>query len=321
MDRFKNVLVAITPGRIDPVALRSIGRFAETNQARLTLIDVVEALPGWRRSVNVEGRVIDVQDAIVDERRDQIRRYAEITGQADAEVIVTTGKPFVELIRHVLENDCDLLFVGEKRASHPRYSGLSPAVMQLLRKCPIPVWIVRPSREQREVVLALVDPDPTDPDRDSLNDLVVQLGVSMCRRQGSELHVAHAWHMVGESALTSGVFTAIPPGEYKAIRGELAGLRQAALDRLVQRHDVATVGAKVHLVAGSPDEVLPDLARDLGATLIVMGTVARTGLSGLIMGNTAETILRSVDCSVLALKPEGFETPVRAGRRHSTGTS
>jgi nucleotide-binding universal stress UspA family protein len=41
-----------------------------------------------------------------------------------------------------------------------------------------------------------------------------------------------------------------------------------------------------------------------------MGTVSRTGIRGLIIGNTAETILRSVRCSVLAVKPEGFVTPV-----------
>jgi nucleotide-binding universal stress UspA family protein len=41
-----------------------------------------------------------------------------------------------------------------------------------------------------------------------------------------------------------------------------------------------------------------------------MGTVARTGISGFVMGNTAETILSQIDCSVLAIKPPGFETPV-----------
>jgi nucleotide-binding universal stress UspA family protein len=42
-----------------------------------------------------------------------------------------------------------------------------------------------------------------------------------------------------------------------------------------------------------------------------MGTVARTGIEGLLIGNIAETILRRVDSSVLAVKPHGFETPVR----------
>jgi len=41
-----------------------------------------------------------------------------------------------------------------------------------------------------------------------------------------------------------------------------------------------------------------------------MGTVARTGIPGLIIGNTAESILSDIDCSLLAVKPEGFVTPI-----------
>jgi len=44
--------------------------------------------------------------------------------------------------------------------------------------------------------------------------------------------------------------------------------------------------------------------------LIVMGTVAMTGMPGFIIGNTAEAILQQVYCSVLAIKPEGFHSPV-----------
>jgi len=43
---------------------------------------------------------------------------------------------------------------------------------------------------------------------------------------------------------------------------------------------------------------------------VVMGTVARTGVPGFIMGNTAETILNHINCSVLAIKPQGFVTPI-----------
>jgi nucleotide-binding universal stress UspA family protein len=45
--------------------------------------------------------------------------------------------------------------------------------------------------------------------------------------------------------------------------------------------------------------------------LIVMGTVGRSGISGLFIGNTAEKVLQKVDCSVLAVKPEGFVSPVK----------
>jgi nucleotide-binding universal stress UspA family protein len=41
-----------------------------------------------------------------------------------------------------------------------------------------------------------------------------------------------------------------------------------------------------------------------------MGTVARTGIAGFFMGNTAESILTQLECSVLTLKPQGFVSPV-----------
>ena len=55
---------------------------------------------------------------------------------------------------------------------------------------------------------------------------------------------------------------------------------------------------------------IPNLVKRIDADIIVMGTVARTGIPGFFMGNTAETILNQINCSVLAIKPRGFKTPV-----------
>ena len=49
--------------------------------------------------------------------------------------------------------------------------------------------------------------------------------------------------------------------------------------------------------------------------LLVMGTVARTGVSGLLIGNTAESVLDHVRCSVIAVKPPGFVTPIQLPAR------
>ena len=66
----------------------------------------------------------------------------------------------------------------------------------------------------------------------------------------------------------------------------------------------------VHLLKGDPADVIAEFAKTGRVDLIVMGTVARTGIAGLLIGNTAETILQRVDCSVLAVKPDGFVSPV-----------
>jgi universal stress protein E len=67
---------------------------------------------------------------------------------------------------------------------------------------------------------------------------------------------------------------------------------------------------QTHLVKGWARKEIPIMAKRLEADLVVMGTVARTGIPGFAMGNTAETILSQLDCSVLAIKPPGFATRV-----------
>jgi nucleotide-binding universal stress UspA family protein len=41
-----------------------------------------------------------------------------------------------------------------------------------------------------------------------------------------------------------------------------------------------------------------------------MGTLGRTGIAGLFIGNTAEDVLRETHTAVLAAKPDGFVSPI-----------
>jgi len=56
--------------------------------------------------------------------------------------------------------------------------------------------------------------------------------------------------------------------------------------------------------------VIPELVKHKDIDLIVMDTIGRTGIPGMIMGNTAERLLDRVECSILAIKPEGYISPV-----------
>lgn len=290
--------------------LRAAARQAQATGARLTVLDVVEPLPARRRTVTIEGRSVDLQKVLLDEREERLQTALTDAGISDAEIHVTAGIPFVEVIRHAVSNECDLVIVGHSAPPEGGYRSVAPAIMQLLRTCPVPVWVMCPSRARKLRALALVDPDPADPARDSLNDKVLELATTLVRREDGDLHVAHAWELAGESTLRSSPFLSVPAREVDLMARAAAEEHRLQLENLAERHGVPEMGGELHLVEGPADDVLPELARRLHINLIVMGTVARTGLSGLIMGNTAETILRSVGCSVLTVKPDGFVSPV-----------
>ena len=59
----------------------------------------------------------------------------------------------------------------------------------------------------------------------------------------------------------------------------------------------------IHITEGDPDDVVEIMAKEIEADLVVIGSVAREGLSGVLLGNTAERIVDRVSCDVLVIKP------------------
>ena len=68
--------------------------------------------------------------------------------------------------------------------------------------------------------------------------------------------------------------------------------------------------SRIEIRQGHAEDAIARFVVAEGIELTVMGTVARRGISGLLFGNTAERILQRLLCSVLAVKPDGFVSPV-----------
>lgn len=68
----------------------------------------------------------------------------------------------------------------------------------------------------------------------------------------------------------------------------------------------------LHMPGGTTADMLPQAARDLGASLVVMGAVSRSRLENVIVGSTAERALDQLPCDVLIIKPPSFVGPVAA---------
>jgi universal stress protein E len=62
--------------------------------------------------------------------------------------------------------------------------------------------------------------------------------------------------------------------------------------------------SQLHIKEGPADALIPDVCKQLKAVVTIIGTVARTGLSGALMGNTAEVVLDALESDVLVLKPD-----------------
>ena len=322
MKRFKRILCVVEPRQdVEPVLERAVS-LAQNNQATLTVVSVAPRVTAGISMPDGGPISLELQKAAIADSRQQLENaVAPFQSQITIDVKVLMGTAFLEIIREVLRHSHDLVIKApEDPAWLDRLFGTDD--MHLLRKCPCPVWLVKHSSSKSyRQILAAVDvdagyPKPERTIRHKLNNNVLELAISLSLSDFAELHVAHAWEGVSESALR-GAFHQRPAAEVIAHDEQVRKLHDAGLDDLLSdvvksRNEDALgyLSPKKHLVKGQARKEIPRLAKSLKADLVVMGTVARIGVAGLFIANTAEAILEQIECSVLAVKPEGFETPV-----------
>jgi len=305
MNRFRNISLVYECG---PSTLARAAKLAHENRARLTVLyPIKELAPAWSHLTVGQTR-IDVRKMVHQEARARLKEVVEslkLQGvRAAARLVV--GEPFLEIIRDVMAHGRDLVIMTAEGKGGLRERLFGSTSMHLMRKCPAPVLVMKPGRQKSfRRIVAAIDPDTKGGTRDTLNSTILELASSLSVREDAALHVVHAWTFYGE-ALVRG----------RGIHSQLVDLeiakedkrRRELIDALLARHAIAK--AQVHCMKGDAASVMAHFVTKNKIDMLVMGTVCRSGIPGLIIGNTAERVLDNVDCSVLTVKPAGFVSPV-----------
>jgi universal stress protein E len=297
MKRFKNILCVVSPEEQYRYILERAVTLAENNQAQLT-VAVIIASPEEETTILSQALQTFTQ-----------AYQTHIT----IEYLVLNGNSFLEIVAAVLRNNHDLVI---KQAKNGGYVAklLGNDDIGLLRKCPCPVWLVKDGEKSNYTsIMAAIDfnLEASDSPHNKLNQQIIEMAVSLALSDFSALHFVHVWDAPGEMTIRSWSDTPeVTAMSY--IEGERIG-HQRALDQVKEQlreqlgaETYAYLSPNFHLQRGNPTTALPEAATYLKVDLVIMGTVARTGIAGLLIGNTAEAVLSQLQCAVLAIKPEGF---------------
>ncbi|MEL6919855.1 MAG: universal stress protein [Pseudomonadota bacterium] len=314
---FKSVL-AIWDSDAHTAMLMATADLAARHGAALTVLSCIERPADLailsRLAKATEDEI--VSQLVADRRAALQTAVGAISNVDDVRAVVTVGKPFVEIIRHVIHNDTDLVVKTAEAFQSGRSIFTASTDQHLVRKCPCPVW-VRGAGDTRgaQTILATVDVDIADAAEPEtltrLNEAVLTAALNMATGMNSKIYVLHAWEALAEG-LVFAFSSAEDSREAAAIYvGEVEANRHRALDALVLPYATGNAFPVIpKLVRGAIREVIPAQCAALQADVVVMGTVARTHLSGIIIGNTAEDMLNGTKTPVLAVKPPGFVSPL-----------
>lgn len=204
MRDFKRILVHADTLVASNPAVERAAALARHVDADLTMVDVASGLPKHARRLLPES----LRARLVPDRSARLSAMAgELAAGAGRGVRISTavleGRPDVAIVRQVLEGRFDVLLKSHAR---PAGGAGAPAIdvldMQLLRKCPCPVWLVDPEPPRNGRVLAAIDPNPEDAIEQALNHRIVELALYLVEAEYRELVILNVWNAFGESLLS-----------------------------------------------------------------------------------------------------------------------
>ncbi len=312
-----NSLLAVCDGSAgDETTLRLATDVLREHGGELMVMGIVERPAGLPKLAKHAG--IDPEDIVHRLVADERERLNEMVSDlsVSAKVDVCCGKPFLEIIREVISKDRDLVIkAAEAWAGAPR-NLFTSTDQHILRKSPAPVWLHMPDTPRPpRAVLAAVDVDleaSSQPDTlQALNKRVVETAAMTAHLTGAVMHVLHAWSAAGEGMVWMWSNASDPKQEVDAYLQSVFDQSRRSIEELIDGLDAPPARLKKHSVRGSARDVIPKKVVDLGIDILVMGSVARTGIPGLVIGNTAEDVLNRVESSVVIVKPPGYVSPVK----------
>jgi universal stress protein E len=293
-------------GSVPDHVLDRVGRLARGLDAELELFHCFHELPQVPSGQSASGASVPER---TEEKRRDLERVADRLRDQGLEVSTSVhcDFPIYEgIVRQVLRHGPDLLVVPASRIGLAGPRILSYTDARLIEACPCPLLFVRTDEVYSEgPVIAALDPLHAHAKPAELDERIVASAQTLSQALApAPVHLYHAVSPGGSSS--SGGVTAAA-GQAAREKANWAA-REQAIRKIAHRHELSERCVYVEL--GDVESRLPEYAREMRASAVVMGAVSRSYPERALFGHTAEKVLDALECDVLIVKPEGFRSPV-----------
>jgi len=305
MATISNILVIVDPTAQEHPAVEKAARIAEKYRSRLELYvcDTKEA-HALRYAAHLQqgsGDFISHVRALLEDIAQPLR-----TRGIDTCIEVERGDPLhTMLLARTRRTSADLVVKETHHHSLAKRTFITNTDWHLIRGCPVPLLLTK-SRpwSAAPVLAAALDPGHVNDKPALLDNRILDWSRSLRDQLGGTLHAIHAFLPLILTADGAGgilpMMSSITPQVIETERVQSV----AQLESLVAPYAIDS--KHVHVRLGVASDVLPRFAEEIGADVMVMGAISRSGLQRIFIGSTAERVLESLPGDVLVIKPPDF---------------
>lgn len=281
--KVKKMLVAIDGSESSLHALKESFKLARNEKSWITVVSVVPEYKGDLDMVAIGNVMASIRKPCED-----ALRKAEELARAEGALIKTVceeGEPFEKIIDLAVAENCELIVMGRRGLSRLERVLIGSVTARVIGHSPIDVLVVPHDAEVgwKRILLA------TDGSKYS--------------KSASERAIDFAFQYSGQIIAVSVVD--VPAEFYGEAPGAIEDLIKKAKGYVEDvKIRAESVGIKVETFVreGETYKTILDLAKDLNADTIVMGSHGRTGIRRLLMGSVTEKVIGYSTCPVLVVK-------------------
>jgi nucleotide-binding universal stress UspA family protein len=312
MRQFKKILLCTHPEITSSDIVDYAAEIALHTQGEIKVFHVIggypEKLEEWWNVRNPQ----QLHDEIQKEREQFVAGIVNhLRGKGIKKVSseVRWGTEAIETTREAIRNRHDLVMTTARDKSEIKKKLTECPSRELYLICPCVLWIAqqgRVSQWTKHIVAAL--PRVSEPLRPGdLSTKILDYAIAVAQSTESSLYIVHALPKYGE-VHAKGVHK--HDDDLSEFIDKLRNQCLQYCQPIAENYQLKLTSSQIHLLVGNPNDVIPEFIHEKGADLVVMGAAARGGLSGFLHSSTAEKVLQEVNCSILAVKPDDFVSPV-----------
>lgn len=284
----KHVLVIADIEDNDKLSLEKAREIALPMTATLEIVKFIQHPP--ESDISLEQHIEQAQQSLAA----NIQSVFADTTAIKSEVVVSNNIADW-VVEHCERTSVDLVIKGGHRTESLFHT---PSDWILIRHLHCPILIASHAKwKSKSNILLAVDLSTKDKNHQKLNSLVLKWGEVLSKGTQNQLHAVYS------------IPIAKPLLEFDVVSKHSVEMKktpemEVKMQELLDRFDMSNVSP--HVTAGPPDKSIPHQASKLKSDLVIIGSVGREGLSGLLLGNTAEKVLHHLhtDCLIIKLAPD-----------------
>jgi nucleotide-binding universal stress UspA family protein len=299
MIQIRSILCPVDFSSISNSALKYALALARNHGARLHVIHAVS--PVALRSNDFAFNSAEILKQLHKNAEAQMKGLeAEVLRSGvPADFEVRINDPGDEIQRQIRKSKANIVIMGTHGRNTVQRFFLGSVAEHMLRKSPVPIFTVsgmRKSDSRIRSVLIATDFGPGTPE-------AVEWGIGISRETGAKATLMHVIPHTASANLEETYLTALTRGIEVQLLELAATIEASSLD------------ISVRVETGLPWRVIHNVAQATHPDLIVMNIHGKSRLDRMLLGSTAERIIRSAECPVLSIPPRAGTSGKQKSRR------